>query len=116
MRTRDTSTGDLFGWTGGKAARDEGMKRAVRGGGDWWQAALAVVHGLPAGWEGKFEDLTRLVRKTIGPPPKSSNIFGALANAAMRRQWLVKTGKRQHMEKTTSHSRITDVLRRTLLK
>jgi hypothetical protein len=108
----------LFGWTGGKAARDEGLKRAARGGGDWWLAALALVHGLPAGWEGKFEDLTRLVRKTIGPPPppKSNNIFGALANAAMRRKWLVKTGKRQHMERTTSHARITDVLRRTFLR
>lgn len=107
--------GDLFGkgGGGGRDGRDDGMGRAIRGAGNWWTMAVRYVHTVPNGWEGKGEDLFRLIIRVIGPPPHSNNVMGALVHHCMTRGWLVKTGRRAHMTKDTSNHRLTDILRRT---
>lgn len=98
--------------SGGRAARDEGIELVSERGRPWIEAAILVLYNLPIGWRGQMEDLRDDMERDIGKP-HHRNIYGALANKAVRMGILVYPGGMQQMKRTTSHARITRVLERT---
>lgn len=92
----------------GRSQRDLGMGTAERGSGDWFVHALRCIMNQPRGWIGIAEDLRPVIEWQIGPPPKSTNIYGRLAYRAIELGFLKPTGRRRQMRLTTSHARMTD--------
>lgn len=98
-----------------KAARDAGMDTVEENAGLWMDAAFSVIHKLPSGWTGIFEDIRLLIRDAIGNP-HHHNAYGALSNKVIRAHLLEPTGSYRHMRTERSHARRTPVYRRTVVR
>lgn len=100
---------DLF--SGGKAARDEGIASVNDNNREWIKAALTFISGVSLDWRGQMEDLRPIMEQNIGAPTKA-NAYGALTRLALRKQLIRRTGVRVQMKRKDSHARMTDEYRR----
>lgn len=101
--------GDLF--SGGKAARDEGIARVSKNNREWIAAALTFISGVSLEWRGQMEDLRPIIEQNVGAPTKA-NAYGALTRMAIRKKLIRRTGVRVQMKRKDSHARMTDEYRR----
>ncbi len=101
---------DLF--PDARQARDRGIAQVISHNEDWHNAALRIIRGLQ-GWQGIAEDLHQRIEAQIGPP-KHSNNWGALINAAVVRCLLIATGEYRQPRCVNSHARKTQVFRSSL--
>lgn len=101
-------SGNQFDLFQGQALRDLGIGRVTQASGRWFDHAMRVVMRLPRGWRGLSEDLRPIIEGQIGPPPKSTNIYGALTREAIRLGILRPTGQRRPMRLGRSHARPSD--------
>ena len=102
-----------FNLTESKRLRDEGVEKVTRP--DWQEIALKLLGEVPSGTRGTGEQFGRLLRKMGLPKPHHPNAAGALFLAAQgkKHRLIVKTGELEHMEKRSSHGRLTPVYVRT---
>lgn len=98
----------LLDWRPAERARDAALKEVAETSGTWMDSALAmlvdVLHGEFTG-----EDIkNRLLLKGL-PEPHHNNAWGALTMTAVRRKYIVRTGKWTPMRAKKSHARMTPV-------
>lgn len=72
--------------------------------GNWWNDALDVINGLPAGYY-TGEDIRLLIEDSIGQP-HHHNTYGALIRTAKKQGLISHTGQYKQMRTKKSHGRI----------
>jgi hypothetical protein len=99
---------DQFDGDQSRSERDIGIARVLSANSTWADDIGAWISNLPHGWKGTGEDIRRIWLRNGGLKPKHHNAWGGVISSAVRRGVLQKTGKRQNMKWTPSHSRTTD--------
>lgn len=100
--------GNQFDLFQGQVERDRGIEQVTQGSGRWFDHAMQVVRRLPRGWRGLAEDLRPLIEAELGPPPRSTNVYGAITREAIKLGLLRPTGLRRPMRLSRSHARPSD--------
>ena len=103
---------DLFAWSA-EASRNEAIERVVANTPEWFKANYYRLMAEQApGLEVPFtgEDFRFYAEPRIGHP-HHQNSWGGLWNGAVRRGWVIATGRRKQMEGPLSNARKTDLYR-----
>ena len=90
----------------GKAAKDEGMSRALDAAVEWREAAYAAINSL-ASTRRPFtsEDVVAAVGLPAGGVRTNrNNAVGAVMSAAAKRGWIVKTGRHVTAKRKQLHA------------
>ena len=90
----------------GRAAKDEGMNRALDAAAEWRESAYATIAVLARSGEPfTSEDVVALVGLPVGGVGTNrNNAVGAVMNASAKRGWIVKTGRRVTAKRRTLHA------------
>ena len=91
-------------------ARDAALTTVSANAGSWMEEALEAVRHSPL-LTATGEDIRLYVEKRIGPP-HHHNAYGALIMNAVRRGYIVPTGRYLKMRTPKSHGRKTPEYRR----
>lgn len=77
------------------------------------KTAMDYINKLPVGWRGLSEDIREVLERDVMFLPTSSNFYGCMINAALRRGLLRRSGEFKAMQRKGSHARMTPLLERT---
>jgi hypothetical protein len=93
------------------SSRDEAIKTVLENAGhDWKDKALHIIAAMPKGMLATGEDLRLSIADKIGNP-HHHNAYGALIMNAVRKGYLMQTGKYVRMRTPKSHARATPLYR-----
>jgi len=73
---------------------------------------MEVLYDLPEGWIGLMEGLRPFIVALCGEPGNPVAAWGALTNAALKKRWMVKTGRKLQSRLITNNAREAHELRR----
>lgn len=100
----------LLDYIAASKARDAGMKLAADNSGEFMPRALAAIKALPPAEYMGEEIRAILVEKGIAPA--TSQAWGALINAALKKNILVGTGRFEQTRSVATHRHRTQVLQK----
>jgi hypothetical protein len=94
----------------GAQLRDAGMERVIVNAGEPWNDVHdRELRAFLAGRREPFqtEDFREWFASRKNPPAHTPHVWGALWNAAAKRGWIAKTGRRVKMKSAKAHARDT---------
>jgi hypothetical protein len=100
---------EMFDEALGKALRDDGMEKVIRGNPAFADEFFQYVVRLPRGWIGKTEDIRDVWTGTHAKP----QAWGACWSGFVKCGLLVRLPDEVHMENPKSHGRRTHLYIRT---